>query len=297
MNCRRLLAVLAWNVFWAGISLPAAHADDAPLSVARLLLPQIRDWRPLDRSNLLSGAALKMREERLRAAYRRFAAGRDELESPACSVLERIFVAADGEDFHRLDIDGDGLDDIVYAGSAQCREGELSLVWFGHGADYEIRQPVPWPVRFLAVDAQGRNYASISPGCCGDPIDTYLVGSLDNIRQMGALRVSKALHLPLHAGAAGKFRSPHALALRETPQRHDGYDESRSQFMRHAVFGNVLRRYLPGATGWVVAAEMHAGHCWQFVVLDAAADVLVTESPYDVGAGWVKAATRDACRP
>ena len=55
------------------------------------------------------------------------------------------------------------------------------------------------------------------------------------------------------------------------------------------MFGNVLRRYLPGVTGQVVAAECHAGGCWQFVIIDPAAAARVTAAPYDVAAGWVAA--------
>ena len=56
--------------------------------------------------------------------------------------------------------------------------------------------------------------------------------------------------------------------------------------MGHAAFGNILRKYLPGASGVVLATETRKGKRWAFVVVDSDDERLLIEAPYGVDAGW-----------
>lgn len=80
------------------------------------------------------------------------------------------------------------------------------------------------------------------------------------------------------------------MVLRNAPYTDDKYDSSgASEFIGHAVFGNILRKYLYGVKGKVVSRYIDKNKDkWLFVIIDSSNDRLSYQTPYKVNVGWVK---------
>ncbi len=59
--------------------------------------------------------------------------------------------------------------------------------------------------------------------------------------------------------------------------------------MSYAIFGNVLSRFLKGASGSVVAERKDAsGLQWAYVRIESDSDALRKDAPYRANVGWVE---------
>jgi len=268
-----------------------AVADDRQAQVSAVLYPDTKSWRLVSAAPKLSPEALRSIQDTLKAAYLSAKLEEWPLEGPGCSFIERVFEPSGSSPFHQMDFNGDGKEDVVYAGSAQCAEGDATLVWFQTATGYVVSQPVLWPLRILRVSPDAETMSSVASGCCGDPVDQYHLGNLQNLRQYSRIRITQDTTLPkAQLASVRAFHNSSETKLREAPQEKDGYDRGRSEFMRHAVFGNILRKYLAGAAGVVLATATRKGKRWAFIVVDSDNERLLIEAPYSVDAGWITGA-------
>ncbi len=264
-----------------------AAAEDKQAQVSAVLYPATKSWRLVSAAPKVSPESLRSIRENLRAAYSSAKLEKGPLEGPSCSFIERAFEPSESSSFFQMDFDGDGKQDVVYAGSAQCAEGDATLVWFQTTEGYVVRQSVLWPLRVLRVSSDAQTMTSVAIGCCGDPVDQYHLGNLRNLRQYSRIRITQDTTLPqVPLTSVRAFHSSSETKLREAPLEKEGYDRGRSEFMGHAVFGNVLRKYLAGVSGIALATETRNGKHWAFVVVDGDDERLSVEAPYGVDVGW-----------
>jgi hypothetical protein len=264
-----------------------AHADNAARASA-LLFPETRMWRQIsDAPSVPIPRLVELRSE-LEASYRAAILAKGNLESGDCSFIARILKFDDASAFRSIDVDEDGAQDIVYAGSAQCAEGDATVVWFAAGQKYEVRQPVIWPFLALRLSPGAKGIASVAKGCCGGPVDRYAQGTLRNFRQHDEVVLFEETVLPANALSAPKpYSAAVELKLRTAPKVQDRYDHDRSESFGHAVLGNTVRKYMSGAKGHVLA-ELPAkprGQ-WLFLLMDKSSDRLVTYDLSGARAGW-----------
>lgn len=264
--------------------LPGAHcqAQSAldPLAVSTILfsesstLPLFTSYPPL------AATELNVLKSSLTTAFR--------ATGPDCSFIDRALAADDLSGFRRLDLNHDGHPDIVYSGSAHCAEGDGTVIWMGSADGYTLSEPEIWPFLLLRVTPDGAKTISVAGGCCGAFTDTYASGNIDNFRRNGELPILKETRLPLRVSRPQSFTHAQTLKLRSAPVAHDTYNEGKSYLLGHATFGNVVRTYMPGASGRVLGQSKDKR--WVFVVMDPASDALVLQDPYHgVRAGWLPA--------
>ncbi|MCV2361628.1 hypothetical protein LNV08_21905 [Paucibacter sp. TC2R-5] len=283
VSIRSYFLLLVAPFFLAG----NAVAEDKQAQASAFLYPATKSWRLVSAAPKFSPESLSSIREKLRTAYLSAKLEKGPLEGPDCSFIERALEPTESSSFYQMDFDGDGKQDVVYAGSAQCAEGDATLVWFQATDGYMVRQSVLWPLRILHVSPGAETMTSVSIGCCGNPVDQYHLGNLGNLRQYSRIRVTQDTKFPqVSLAAVRAFRSSSETKLRETPLEKDGYDRGRSEFMSHAVFGNVLRKYLAGVSGVALATETRNGKQWVFVVVDSDEEHLLIEAPYGIDAGW-----------
>lgn len=270
---------------------PLSLARDAQEAVSAVLYPATRTWQSVADAPAIPPERIAAIREKLRAAYLASITESQTLEGPGCSFIGRVLEGEGGEAlaFHSLDVDGDGVPDVVYAGSALCAEGEATFVWFGSRAGFSARKDSLWQMRALRVSPGGEMISSVAPGCCGDPVDQYFLGNLENMRRFASTRITQETVLPKGLLAKPRaFRKSIPTKLRSAPELKDRYDFGRSEFMRHAVFGNILRHYLPGLSGTVLARQTDLqGRRWSFVIVNDMSAPFLLQAPFAVDAGWV----------
>ncbi|NDI87333.1 hypothetical protein [Undibacterium crateris] len=279
--------------------LPASQAAPAstPLTAAEKslrLFPETRDWRTVSAQRTLSAAVLAERQPALLAAYRQAINNPDMLESADCSWSERAFLNdLRGAAFYTLDINQDGHEDVLYTGSALCAEGNATLIWFGSAQGYKVKQDGLFREQVLRISSDGSQFSSIADACCGAQTEEYFIGSSDNLRQFATAKLRTDTQLPEHTANQKNSISAHqALILRSSPSQQDHYDTGLSRMMRHAVYGNIVRRYLAGASYRILGSEYRQGQHWLFISVNADSDRLVTQDPYQgVRSGWIRVAS------
>jgi hypothetical protein len=101
--------------------------------------------------------------------------------------------------------------------------------------------------------------------------------------------VAKQMAFP-KAGLAARLRvnlHDRELVLRSSPGVQDGYNEEKSQWLAHAVFGNILRKYLKGATAEILAQAVgDDGEAWSFVRVDRSDGHLSYHTAVKTDVGW-----------
>ncbi|MBR7777983.1 hypothetical protein [Undibacterium rugosum] len=271
-----------------------AAAASTPLTAAEKslrLFPETRDWRTVSAQRTLSGAALAERQPALLAAYRQLSTSPNVLEGPDCSWSERAFQhdLHDGH-FYTLDINQDGHEDVIYTGNALCAEGNATLIWFGNAQGYTIKQDGIFREQLLRISADGSQLSSVEDACCGALAEAYFIGSSDNLRQFARVKLHTATILPEHTLNQKSTVTAHqTLILRSSPSRQDRYDLGLSSMMQHAVYGNIVRRYLPGARYRILGSEYKQAQHWLFISVNEDSDRLVTQDPYQgVRSGWIQ---------
>ncbi len=273
-----------------------APGTSAAARLSAILFPTTAGWTLLDHVPALTASQLAGIREHLRTAYASSNLERCP-DTSGCSFIDTILERRDLASFHVLDLDGDGVADVVYSGDSACAEGDATVIWFGSkDGSGAFERVVRWNVRLLRV-SPGREakVSSVATGCCADPIDEYYVGTIENERRHGIVRTTKDTSLPsalIESPVA--FTTRGEIVLRSGRERKDRYEPNASGLMDAAVFGNVLCRYLKGASGSIRAEERDAsGRIWVFVVMDPESHLLRHDAPFTVDAGWVeKAALR-----
>jgi hypothetical protein len=275
------------------------HAGNDATNISAMLFPETKTWPLVSASPAVSPDRFEAIHAQLLKAYKASALGDSRpLEGPECSFIEKAFGPENLSSFHVMDVDGDGTMDIVYAGSAQCTEGDATIVWFASGDDYIVRQQAILPLFALGVAPDKKKISSVESGCCGDPISTYYLGNFENMRRFARIRIMEDTILPTKLlEQPVPFKNGKATVLRSTPLIQNHYDKDQSMLMAHAVYGNILRKYLPGTTGSILAYQKDKkGRQWLFVKLDPYDasvkgsfdnEALSVEAPYAVDAGWV----------
>ena len=284
---KRGLVLLPFAISLAVAAGAAGFERPDYLRVSGILFPETRTWQAVDSLPSPGMDAMLRDKEQLRAAYLKTERRR---ETPECSFITRILDEHfDPERFRVADLDGDGFDDVVYSGSAPCAEGYAAVIWFG-GENGPSTKPVNIvPFRLLKVEMEGqRRMSSVQPGCCGDIVDEYFVGKLVNPRLLARVRVHHSLSLP---GEMERADEEHAsqgkLVLRQAPIVKDEYDPNMSGALAHAVFGNVIAEYLPGAKGRIVAYfKDNEGGRWGLIIVDEASQALRLGDPERINVGW-----------
>ncbi len=285
---RWLVSVLlfhAFNVF------AAASEVDRSIELADALFPDARAWKSLPDAPVLTAAkltALKPELQRALSASPALA----EVEGSGCKFFQGA-IDKNANAFHSLDLNGDGKQDVIYSGSAVCAEGDVTLIWMALGAGYQVTTNAVLHGMLLRADPGSMpSVLMVARGCCADPIDVYQAGTIENPRMKGVIKVSKDTTLPAKFTAAQKpFVLKRAAALRSQAARRDAYDPDASVAMDHAVFGNILAKFMPKAKGNILASTKdQAGTEWAFVVVDAESNVFRTDSPSPASVGWMELA-------
>jgi hypothetical protein len=262
--------------------LPAATPYE---QVSLLLYPDTATWTPTRELPAAPGALLRQQEGQLKTAYLASGYaksmgddGADDISN--CSMITRVFSKEYGfpSGFSTQDVNGDGHDDIVYTGSAQCREGDLTLIWSGSPRGYLLAHiygelALRWQVGKSLI-------AFVAVGCCADPVDVYWTTAAPG--KSNAIGISKDTEIPAAAGPRTAFVAGAELALRSSPKVENDYDEGASAMNGMAVFGNILSRYMAGAKGQVIVRN----GSWCFGVLDAESDRFRLSAPIDARASW-----------
>ncbi len=288
---KRILSGAATFLVYSLILLPGSHAAEGNfLTQSELFFPETAAWVSVADAPVVERADFDRIKEQLRSAYRG-SRMTDAEEDNDCSFISRALDEANRTSFRRLDVDGDGIPDILYTGSGLCREGGATLVWFGRNNGFEIRQPALWAAVTLKVlPANKPRISWAEAACCGGTVDEYGVGDLDNIRMVEVVKTANFAEPPkTHYPKPEQFKNARETVLRSSPRRLDAYDASLSEVQGAAVFGNILSKFLPGVTGKALAEYRdRGGRAWCFVLLDDSNDVLRYHSPFSVNAGWVE---------
>lgn len=266
-----------------------AAAPDTAVPISERLFPTTRSWVSVAATPVLKKERLAAVRAQLKSGYLA-SKSLGEFESPDCSFIQRA-LDDEGSSFHVVDINGDGLDDIIYTGPALCAEGSRTVVWYLVGGKYALTGDQAWSVRALKIrPGKSPSISSVAAGCCADPMDEYHLGEFTNIRMQGSVKVTKDTVHPESSLASPKaFKSLREIALRSAPAASNAYDEGRSQMMAHAIFGNILSRFLQGASGSVLAErEDKSGVLWAYVRIESDSDALRKDAPYLANVGWVE---------
>ncbi|MBX9755893.1 MAG: hypothetical protein K2X80_14150 [Pseudomonadaceae bacterium] len=126
-------------------------------------------------------------------------------------------------------------------------------------------------------------------GCCDDPINSYISADIEHFTSRDD--VSRYLELPNNMSpASGMQMAKGGVTLRSSPERLNQYEASGSERYVAAIFGNVTRRYLPGAALQLLQRHQDAqGVEWLLVRMQEGSDFLAVHSPFAVTIGWVEA--------
>lgn len=268
----------------------SCHAAD-PAQLALVLYPQAAQWLPLAKLAAPSQARFDEIKWLLRKHYLEQLPADSPEESPDCSFITRaLYEQNSTEHFYQADINADGAPDLLYSGPAQCREGALTLIWYGAANGWFSGQVSRSPSKILLVKMQSQPaFVEYRGGCCDEPIDRYMSGELEQPRLRD--QVSKHLVLPSNMlPASGVQTAKGGVTLRDSPERLDQYDAGSSERYFAAMFGNITRRYLPGASLQLLRQYRDAqGVQWLLVRMQEGSDFLAVHSPFAVSIGWVEA--------
>jgi hypothetical protein len=275
---------------------PAQQPDPTgdPLYVSDTLFPESRGWTPLSSTPSLSEKELASIKAQLEQAYR----VSDDFD-PGCPFVERVFKSPNVSAFHRVDVDNDGIPDIVYSNDSVCGDGDDAVIWHGTATGYVMEPGASWSATILRIAPDGTGITSATLSSGGDETSTYSRGNFkdpsgnhdrtQDVDREVALVDDTAMPTTRYAHPV-RFLAHGELRLRTQPAIDDAYDPSESEFLRLAAFGNVARIYLPGSGGGAVGEKTVNGQRWLFVVMDEESDQLASNDPYvGVCAGWVQA--------
>jgi hypothetical protein len=265
------------------------HATE-PTQLALVLYPEAAKWLPASQLKPMTPTRFNGIKWLLRKHYLEQTRTTDE-ESSNCSFIKRALDETEpAKNFYREDINADGEPDIIYNGTAHCREGNLTLIWYGAGNDQLSGKVsrLPGELQFIQTQAKPQTI-SYMYGCCGDPIQTYNKGELEQALLWDYVPFD--LELPSTATpATGSLTAKGGISLRRSPRRQDQYNQGWSDNFLTAMFGNISRRYLPGASLQQLQHYQDTqGVQWLLVRMDKSSEVLTVHNPLNANIGWVEA--------
>jgi hypothetical protein len=301
---RTCVLTMVLSGFWMCLASELIQENQPPepdhLFILTLLFPETSDWMRVEEMPRLKRDELDRIETSLKSAYRKskFDQGLDEC------FLDGLFDPSHEyeRNFHRFDLNADGIDDIIYCGSSICVGGDAAtVIWLGEKNGFRIGQAYLWKIWVLRMrpgDPVG--VASVEVGCCDDPYDVYSMGTLDNPKRwgkspddpkgLGQRTIVKSMVLPkILFGPVGFDVSVKEMALRSSPKIDDSWSQGRGEYWGNAVFGNILSKYMAGCSGTIIGRNQEEGpDLWYFVLVDGC-EAFRIHSPYEVSAGWVQA--------
>ena len=246
----------------------AAHAADFGLPkyirISEIVFPETMSWQALD-SFPFPGLDRMLRDRWLLRSMYLKTEQRILMELPECSFITRaLYEHFDSKLFRIADLDGDGFEDIVYAGSGECMEGYATVVWYGGESGLATRPVGISPALLLKVEMKGpRRMSCVKPGCCGDDMDEYFIGDIGDSKRDAQVRIPEAQYRGLPGAPAspaeGAVTEELALQVRETEtafaqtmaaRAHPAFE---SYLADEAVFfgqQRVLRGKAVVAEGW-----------------------------------------------
>lgn len=237
---------------------PASPSD---IHITEVLFSQSKHWNKLNRLPVLAGSELKLIKSGLISAYREAHVGeRDwEFSQTICSFMERVLGTTDFGKFYQLDVDRDGVQDVIYTGSAQCSEGNETVIWYGSPKGFVIRQPQIGPgLEVLHISPDGRSFTSVEHGCCGYPYNKYFSGSLHNPREHEHWVVTWMEFPSSTFQTPRPIRTTKKVVLRTKPDNDQEFDEE----------GAPILPCRKGARGKALAEKVVNGRKWFFVEMN-----------------------------
>lgn len=287
-----ILATVIWLVPLLGYGSETSH-------VARLeiLFPETREGVTVADLPRATPEWRQDNRDSLRSAFLRSNHG-VLVEDEGCSFITRALY--DQDDLYIGDITADGIEDILYVGSALCREGDATVIWYGSESRqgrWMVARDAPRILtsRVLRIHTGSRpGLAGMKPGCCDHPTTQYYSYFLGKNNRVD---VDKQMAYPetvLPERSSVILRRE--LVLRSSPQVLDEYNKDKSQRVAHAVFGNILRKYLSGATAESLArTEDEDGTPWTFVRIDRSNWHLSHHTAVKTDVGWTDSVRLPGC--
>ena len=287
---RHVLVCLLLMTFLA----PGAHAGvvSSQYDFSLILFPGTKTWQPVDSLPRPDMKVILRDRELLKSIYLK-TQQKMLIERPECSFITRaLYEHLDGRSFKSVDMDGDGIADVAYFGLNQCDEGYAAVVWL-EGPDGPLERDVTIiPYRVLRVDTtQSRRICGVEPRCCAGEADEYFVGDLLNPTGIADIRVHIGLDLP-----AGMKIVHEPYVVRRTtiarlvPVERDEYPSDSTLYTsRGSDRGNIVAKYLPDATGTILAYfKDYKGRRWGLLEIDKESRALRSGVTYDVDVGWIR---------
>lgn len=270
-----------------------AHAEDSTATrhqqMSELLFPESKTWKSIEVFPEINKHYFSDNKWAFRSSFLKQID--DKMEDPDCSFITRVLYERDDKDVFRIgDVNGDGSKDIIYAGSAQCREGDVTVFWLAEKDKMLSYNLMSYPFLVLKVEeGKKRRISSVKIGCCGDPMSEYYLGEFKNARGYARHRVNSRLDLPKDITViTERYKAEKELTIRSSLKIYDKYDADASQFMFKAVFGNIEAKYMPGVEGTILAKyKDSSGIYWGLIAMDEKSRPYLTHSPDDATVGWV----------
>ncbi len=270
------------------------YASTNPLITADLIFPDSSQWKLLTDYPHPDEKWLELEKWHLRELYLKAQSAYNYMESPDCSFITRALYenyTNKRESFFQFDIDGDQQFDIIYCGPAHCQESMMTVIWFGIGGQPSSHYAKSFPFQVLRLrPAKDPEIISYREGCCGDMVDVYNKGSL-NIPAKLSIGVFRDLLLKPEVSKPinKEFFAKNELILRSSPEIKNDYNEGMSVELGHAIFGNILRKYIYGAQYRLILQYTEKeGKNWGLVLVAESESKRSYYTPLKVHIGWME---------
>lgn len=250
---------------------------------AEVLYPETKSWRDFDSLPEANFEKAHIKKDEL---IKSFMANRlERTVGGNCNEIKEVLNSK--VPFRIIDINLDGIDDLIYSGPAGCGlEGDISFSWLGTKDGFKFETFLGGRPKFLKVKP-GKDYeiVAVEKGCCADPIDKYVKRSPNYEPRILLFKntffAKKGLSTPK------KFTTSQELIIRSSMEVNDAYDVGQSSVLETAVLGNILGKYMSGAAGKILAEATSESHQkWVFVSM-AGAEHLRHYSIERANVGWV----------
>ena len=281
-------AFLATVIFASAFRGPVATQAIDPTVLSEWFFPETKAWTSVEKLPSPDVKKFDKLKDALRAACEKTDSNFRQVN--AC-LISAILDPKGRNSLRIADINLDGINDVIYSGDAFCQEGDATLVWYGTKDGFQVKLDHIWPLRALKIRMGDEpRISSLAVGCCGDMIDTYFVGKLFNPRIEGSVQMYRGTAKPDKALIEDRpYQNASETILRSSPMTDDKYDPNLSGREDQAVFGNVLSRYLGGATGRVIFTQIDKDQrTWAFVIMSAASNPLRYHIGYQANVGWIR---------
>lgn len=270
---------------------PPAHAQS--LKLVSLLFPEAANWPRLDalppvKPSEMNGFLAQALWADIDQQNMPTVAGG--APSNAGDVEISLFFGANGPlgfyHFPRSSQYGGG---IIYSGGSPCCDGDVTIFW-PDISDFARMPPArTFPGLIVKIEDSPDPLIVDYESSDGWAPETYSLVSSKEFSRRNSWNVDRNLTLPdgikpVHKATTFSI----TLTLRSAPVVNDAYDPGRSHFLQVAAFGNIERRYLPGAEATIIGTWADkTGKQWDLLtVKDQDNSYLATYASLDVEVGW-----------